>query len=408
VVKGIAPEAHVRVVREDPVRRGLLYAGTETGLYVSWNDGADWQPFQLNMPITPITDLKIQQQHNDLVASTQGRSFWILDDLSPLQQMNGQIAGSPLHVYTPRDAYRMAGGGGSGRQPPNAGSNPPVGAIIDVYLAQVHDTIPVTVEVLDGSSAVIRKYSSDRDAVPDSGSVVKVEEGHNRVSWDLRHQSLTNVPKLYTWGSLRGHRVSPGTYQIRVSQGDASQTVAVNVIRDPRVDATDADFQQQRQFISEVSAELAEIHDGVIRLRDVREQVENVMKRTKEREGGEPIGEAGKQLVTDLTAMEDSLVQKRVVDGQTVINFPSRLRFQYVYLRGAVDGAEGVVTAGARQLHQDLSAKWARFEQQLDELLGPRLAGFNRLVEEHGIPAVIGPQENRGVTTTSTSQRGSR
>jgi photosystem II stability/assembly factor-like uncharacterized protein len=407
IVNGIAPEAHVRVVREDPVRRGLLYAGTEAGLYVSWNDGADWQSLQLNMPLTPITDLKIQRQWNDLVASTQGRSFWVLDDLSPLQQLNQRIARAPVHLFAPRDAYRIAGGGGDFRRPmPDAGKNPPAGVIIDFNLAQVSDSTPVTIEVLDASGAVVRTLSSDRDTAPDSGSVIKVKQGHNRVAWDLRHQTLANVPELYTWGSLRGRRMPPGTYEIRVTQGEMRQTQAVNIIKDPRVEAAPSDFREQERFIARVSADLAEIHDGVIRLRDVREQVENLTKRTKERDGGEAIGEVGTQLVDDLTAMEDSLVQKRVVDGQTVINFPSRLRFQYVYLCGAVDGTEGIVTEGARQLHRDLAARWTRFKQQLDELLGPRVASLNRLAEEHGIPAVIAPMQDRDVTTSSAPQSG--
>lgn len=404
IVKGIAPDAFVRVVREDPKRRGLLYAGTETGLYVSWNDGADWQSLQLGMPITPITDLKIQGQHNDLVAATQGRGFWILDDLSPLQQMNLRIARSPVHLFEPRDAYRMAGGGGFQFPMANAGKNPPAGAIVDVYLTNASDSITVTMDVLDPAGAVIRTYSTDREATTDSSSVIKVKQGHNRLSWDLRYETLENVPKLYTWGSLRGHRVAPGTYQIRVSQGDVSVTVPVSVRRDPRVDATDADFRDQDRFIARVSAELSAIHQGVIRLQQVRAQVEDLMERTKDAAAGKPVGDAGKHLVADLTALEDSLVQKRVADGQTVINFPSRLRFQYVYLRGAVDGAEGIVTDGAKELFGDLSARWARHEAQLEGLLGPRLAGFNQLIAEQGIPAVIVPQPAQRATTTAAPE----
>lgn len=401
IVAGIAPEAHVRVVREDPVRRGLLYAGTETGLYVSWNDGADWQSLQLNMPVTPITDLKIQRQWNDLVASTQGRGFWILDDLSPLQQMGSEIARAPLHLFAPRVTYRMAGGGGARRQIPHVGKNPPQGAIIDFAVASVDDSTPVVVEVMTQSGELIRTFTTRHGEGIDSSAVIEVKRGHNRVPWDLRSETVKNVPGLYTWGNLEGHRVPPGIYQIRVTQGQTSRTESVNVLKDPRIEATDADFQAQALFIAALSTELAEIHDGVVRLRDVREQIENVMQRIEDQEAGEVIGLAGKQLVEDLTALEDSLVQKRVVDGQTVINFPSRLRFQYVYLRRAVDGAEGIVTDGARQLHVDLAAKWTRYERELAELLGSRLANFNRLVEEGRIPAVIAPRQDRGVTTTS-------
>ncbi len=402
IVDGIPNGAFVRVVREDPRRRGLLYAGTETGLYVSWNDGGDWQSLQLNMPITPITDLQVHERDNDLVASTQGRGFWILDDLSPLQQMNLRIARSPMHLFSPRTAYRMVGGGGFQFPASNVGQNPPEGAIIDFYLAGISDSTPVRIEIHRTSGERVRVYSSAKDAEVDSTSRIEVKAGHNRVAWDLRHEAVKNVPELYTWGSLRGHRAAPGVYLVRVVQGETDRADSLRVMKDPRVEASPSDFVDQERFIAGVTAGLAAIHESVIQLRDVREQIEGIMSRTKDHEVGTTIAEAGKPFVDDLTAMEDSLVQKRVADGQTVINFPSRLRFQYVYLRGAVDGTEGIVTEGARALYRDLTAKWSELQSQLAELFGPRLVSFNRLVQESGIPAIIMAPERRETTTSAS------
>ncbi len=388
IVEGITPQAHVRVVREDHVRRGLLYAGTEIGLYVSWDDGDHWQSLQLNMPLTPITDLKIQAQHNDLVAATQGRSFWILDDLSPLQQVNPDIAEAKLHLFAPRPAYRVGGSGGFGGGG-NVGKNPPDGAIIDFYVAEVSDSTPVTLELLDGQGNVIRDYSSFKDA--DSADVLKVKPGHNRVAWNLRHETIENVPGFYVFGSLQGRRVTPGSYEVRLTQGDVTKTASLEVRADPRVAATPAGFREQDQLMVAIDEPLLAIHESVIRLRDVRDQIEGLLDRTADDDGSEEIAEAGKSLVEQLTAMEDSLIQKRTVDGQTVINFPSRLNFHYTYLRGAVDGAEGVVTDGARQMFADLSEQWTRHRSELERLLGSELDGFNRIVREHDVPAIVVP-----------------
>ncbi len=397
VTNGIAEEAHVRVVREDPARRGLLYAGTETGLYVSWDDGDHWQSLQLNMPLTPITDLKIQERDNDLVAATQGRSFWILDDLAPLQQADSRIAEEDLHLFNPHAAYRVAGFGGFGGFGGTVGTNPPAGAVIDLYVAGVSDSTPppVTLEILDGQGAVIRSYSSSKSV--DSVDAMQLKPGHNRVAWNLRHETVENVPGQYVFGTLQGRRVVPGTYEVRLLQGDVTQTASLEVRADPRATTTLAGFREQDDLMVAIGEHLAAIHRGVIRLRDVRDQIEELVDRTADGEGGEAIADAGGPLVEQLSAMEDSLIQKRTVDGQTVINFPSRLNFHYTYLRGAVDGAEGMVTDGSREMFADLSEQWTRHRAELDVLLGPELDEFNRIVSEHGIPAVIVRQAERRI-----------
>lgn len=389
VVEGIAGDAHVRVVREDPVRRGLLYAGTETGPYVSWDDGEHWQSLQLNMPVTPITDLHVQKGHNDLVAATQGRSFWILDDLSPIQQMEPGLAVDALHLFEPRPAYRVAGWGGFGRGG-NLGRNPPQGAIVDVYVANITDSTPVTLTVQDEQGNVIRSYSSSKTA--DSVDLLKLEPGHNRVAWDLRYEAVENVPGFYVFGSLQGRRVVPGLYEVQVSQHDVTLSATVEVRADPRVTTPIDGFREQDELMVAIDDQLSVIHRSVMRIRDVREQVEKLIERVKDGEEKEAVSEEGEIFIEKLSALEDSLIQKRTVDGQTVINFPARLNFHYTYLRGAVEAAEGVVTEGARRMFADLEAQWARHRGTLHRLLGPELDRFNTLVSEQGVPAIILPK----------------
>ncbi len=395
VVTGIAPEAHLRVVREDPLRRGPLYAGTEAGLYVSWDDGNEWQPLQPSMPVTPITDLKVQARDDDLVAATGGRGFWILDDLSPLQRVTDQVVTSELYLFKPRDAYRIVGGGGSGDPLPGVGKNPPVGAVVDFYLSAVSDSSPITLEFLDEAGNVVRSFSSARtdDQEADSTALLKVREGHNRFAWNLRHQAVKNVPGLYVFGTLQGRRAVPGSYAVRITSGQERRTQLLNVLKDPRVDVTDQGFREQDQLVAEISGALLKIHESVIQLRCVKEQVKGLMERFNQIDGAETVYETATGLVDRLDALEDSLVQNRTVDGQTVINFPSRLNFHFTYLMGAVEGAEGIVTAGARQTFQDLKAQWSVLRAELENLLGEELGRLNSLVADGGIPAVVVPRE---------------
>jgi photosystem II stability/assembly factor-like uncharacterized protein len=387
VVNGIAEEHHVRVVREDPVRRGLLYAGTEQGVYVSFDDGANWQSLMLNMPITYITDLIVQPEMNDLVASTGGRSFWILDDLGPLQAASADIAADGVHLYQPRTAYRT-GGGGFGGFGGNVGQNPPQGAIIDFYLAET-DSTDVTLEILDGED-VIRTYTTAFEP-GDRGARLEVEAGMNRTNWDLRHESAVRVPDLYVWGSHNGRKVVPGTYQVRLTAGDEVRTASVDVRKDPRTEATQADFEEQDALMVALTTELNEMHESVVAVMAVDQQIGDVLEQAEEYEGEgvEVVKESGEALSESLEAVKDSIIQERTVDGQTVLNAESRLNLHYIYLRSAVDQAEAGTTRGAHDFYQDLTTRWAVQRAEVDRLLGPELDDFNEAVRESGMPAVI-------------------
>jgi hypothetical protein len=388
LTRGIAEEAFVRVVREDPVRQGLLYAGTETGAYVSFDDGEHWQSLQLNLPVTPITDLKIR--NGDLVAATSGRSFWILDDLSPLRQITDEVADATAHLFTPRSAYRVGGGSSSA---PSLGSNPPAGAAIHFYVAEQPDSeTTVTLDILGGDGSIVRSFSTDPDEASQQ-SGLDTKAGTNRVVWDLRHASAKAVPGLYVWGTLQGRKVVPGTYQARLTVGEWTATERLEVLKDPRVDATPAGFREQDAFIAEVTAELTGIHDAVISIRDVRDQLRAVLDNVTDHSAHDTLASVGNALIERIDEMEDVLVQKRTVDGQTVINFPSKLNFHYIRLRMTADGAEGVVTQGSRDLLADLRAQWVEHRAALDILMTSEIDSFNRLVRDQGVSAIVVPSQ---------------
>ena len=392
IVDGIAPEAWARVVREDPVRRDLLYLGTETGVYVSFNGGQRWTKLQLNLPVTPITDLRVHQ--NDLVASTSGRAFWILDDLSPLQQWTDTTAGTDVRLFTPRPAWRTdARGGGFGGGNPRAGRNAPNGAVIDFWLSKVPEG-DVVVEILRGGTTV-RTFSTRKPdtAAPPSldppPSALTIKAGLNRLTWNVRHEQVVPVPGLYVFGSLQGRQALPGEYQVRLRAGGKTLTESLTVRMDPRVTTPLPELQAQDDFVVRVDERLNDLHRTVIRLRDVRAQIESLMKRTAGTPGGDAIDKSGKALVDKIDVIEEALVQKRVVDGQTVINFPMRLNQFFIYLRGAIDDSNVGTTDGQRDRFGDLSEQWQRHQRAAGTLLGDELTAFNRLVRDRNVPAVV-------------------
>jgi photosystem II stability/assembly factor-like uncharacterized protein len=365
LIDGIPAGSWAHVVREDPVKKNLLYAGTETGVYISFDGGAKWQPLQMNLPVTPVNDLKIHS--DDLVAATSGRAFWILDDLSPLRELNASVAKEPVHLFQPRPAIRANLGAGQGGGPRDAalGKNPPAGAILDFTVAKAGS---VVIEIHDGAGNLVRKISN-----------IAAKPGINRTTWDLRYDSPTLVPGILLFGSLRGRKVVPATYEARLIADGETRTAKVEVKKDPRISATPQQFADQNKLLAEIDGELDDLHKSVNRMRGVRTQVEDLLKRAKD--SGLDLAalqSSGKALIDKLDAEEEALVQKRTVDGQTVINFPTKLAHHLTALHNFVDDAEADVTDGARVRAADLAKIWKERKSEVDSLLGPQLDSFNK------------------------------
>jgi photosystem II stability/assembly factor-like uncharacterized protein len=410
VSDGFADEHFVRVVREDPVRPGLLYAGTEQGVYISFDGGDDWQPLGLNLPRTPITDLQIQRDRNDLVAATGGMGFWVLDDLSALQQLDPE-SDAPVTLYTNRAAYRVAGGGwfGGGN---GTGRNPPAEGIVDFHLAR-EPAGEVRLEIFAGpghpnAGELVRVATSDPDPDAEVEEVrMVVGSGMHRAPWDLRYPDIVEIPDLYVWGSHNGRRVPPGEYTVRLTaeMDEGADPVVLETTKtvrpDPRLDTPVAEYMAQDRLLREIANEVTAMHRGVMELGGVREQVSALVDRIREMEeleAGETLAEMGAALADSLTVVEDSLVQWETYDGQTVLNAPSRLNLQYIYLHEAVDGADDGVGDASRSVFTDLNARWRPLQSRLELLLTESLDRFNRAVEDAGIPPVDPPARRRPVT----------
>ncbi|MEQ9397855.1 MAG: hypothetical protein RJQ04_01680 [Longimicrobiales bacterium] len=394
-VDGIGDEAWVRVVREDPVRRGLLFAGTELGLYVSLDRGATWQPFQRNLPVVPITDLTIRQ--GDLVAATQGRAFWVLDDLSPLRQLAESTVAAGVHLFEPAEAIQADFGGGFGGGGARSGQNPPSGAQIFYSFAEAPEDL-VTLEILGPDGSVVRTLATDPEAAGNDRftELPAPTAGLNRASWDFRTESLPVVEGLVPFGSLQGRILPPGAYTVRLAHAGDTATAPLRVLPDPRRSATQAEYAAQDRFLAQAQEAIRDLYRSVIDLQSVREQVDAVIANTADHPRADTVAAVGGALTERITGWEDQVVQTRQRTFQDVINYLNQLDAQFLALVGSVDGVEPPVTAGARTRLSDLSDEWAGHAATRDVILDEELAAFQRLLESLGIPHVVVPASEGG------------
>jgi photosystem II stability/assembly factor-like uncharacterized protein len=411
----------VRVVREDPVRKGLLFCGTETGLHYSVDEGVRWRPLRLNgpgliddlakpdgevrgaLPVVPITDLVVKD--DDVVVATQGRAFWILDDISPLRQMAPEVAASEAWLFKPAAGSLFGGpaGGGGGR-----GANPPNGAVIYYRLGhEPKDKEEVTLEFLDAQGKLIRKITSKGDPAPEGAPAGGDEEGGfgrgaaarkipakaglNRFAWDLRYAEATRFPGLILWGGgLQGPTVVPGSYQVRLTAGGKSSTQSFEVRKDPRLTTTQADYQKRFDLHLKIRDKLSETHEAIVQIRDVRDQAKAVAERAKQAAAKDTtIAAAAKALTAKLTAIEEALYQTKNKSSQDPLNFPIRLNNKLSNVTGVVDGADAAPTDQSIQVYDDIAGQIDVQLARLKETLATDLASFNRLVREKEVPAVV-------------------
>jgi len=388
------PETHfTRAIREDPERKGLLYVGTEFGLYVSFDDGAHWQSFQNNLPVTPVTDLRVHR--NDLVISTQGRSFWVLDDVTPLHQFTDEVQKADLWLFEPRIAYRSG----------NLGN-----ARINYYIGKMPDG-ELTLDFLDANGDVLRSFSGQpgaerEDLVPQRRSVpeptrISVQEGMNLFEWSLRREALSKPDGVVHWsGNTPGRLVVPASFRVRLSTGEWSQTRTLTVALSPSSSATVAELEQQDRLLVDIAAEIDALFGGLTTVREIKSQANSVLARMDT--AGldvDPVAEAGKALTAKLTEIEEEITQVKSKSGQDPINFPPRIDNQLTNLYGFVASGDFRPTAGAHKRLEDLKPDLADIMTRLHQVIRDELAAFNEQVRKQNLPAVIVAPPSRATTT---------
>ena len=397
IVNGIPETTFARVVREDPERRGLLYAGTETGLYVSFDAGASWQPFQRNLPVVPVTDLAVKLE--DLVVATEGRSFWILDDLTPLRRWTPEMAQATAHLFPLRPVYRLPG---EVSERNDAGRNRPSGAIVNFYLKEKPKAdVPVTLEFLDGTT-VLRTLSSiartTEDELAEKGEEEADEDkplepaaGLNRFVWDLRQSVVSLIMPRYSFGDFPpvGLRVTPGTYTVRLTVGTEKFETPFEVRSNPALKVAPEDLQAQADFLRTVTGDLTTIHNTLRRIKDVKAQVNGLMKRADAIGKGQGLKAAADGLTGKLQAIADELYNPNLKTNQDSLNYLPKLDFQFAGLAGVADTADAKPTAGIVARYTDLKAQLADVMGRTAKIFDTDLAEFNKAVAAAGIPPVI-------------------
>ncbi|HEU4709935.1 MAG TPA: hypothetical protein VFS76_00140 [Pyrinomonadaceae bacterium] len=411
ITNGIPDTAFTRVIREDPNKRGLLYAGTETGMYVSFDNGERWQSLQLNLPVVPITDLAVHKRDKELVVATQGRSFWILDDLPLLHQMmdaGGFNSVSTTQLFQPKDSYRTQGGGGT-PLPPTAtvGKNPPNGVVV-YYSLKAKPTTDLEIEFIDKVDKVIHKFTArlpkpgdtprpgggggggEGGFGPPPAAAPTTDVGLNRFVWDTRHADAVRFPGLILWaGEMRGPKLSPGGYRVRLKVDGQTYTQTFQIKPDQRLSLTNNDYLEQLDLGMKIRDKLSETHNAVIQIREVRRQVEDLLKRVAGQSQFKAVTDAGTALIKNLTAIEETLYQTKNQSNQDPLNYPIRLNNKLAALAGVVQSAEAAPTAQSYEVYTELTAQIDAQLQKLSQVMKTDVAAFNQLVRDQNIPAVV-------------------
>jgi hypothetical protein len=408
ITNGIPETEFTRVIREDPNRRGLLYAGTETGVYISFDDGASWQRFQSNLPICPIHDIVVKD--TDLVAATHGRSFWILDDLSPLHQLADDVADSTFQLFKPRDTvrYKQYGRMFDERNPkPNvnylmtgpvtvaldpvktqmgtykpqfldAGTNPPQGVILHYWLSEAPQG-ELTLTILDGDGNEIRTFTSKQESAPWLPAAV----GANRFLWDLRYPNATDL--LDEEGKLPVNippKAVPGDYQLRLTLDGESQTQTVTLLPDPRLPVTQADLQAQFTLKLAIRDRISQVHEDANRIRRIKRQVDGWTSRD---DASDELKAHGETLSEQLTEIEGVLVN---LDPNGRQRGATALSEKLKTITAMVDEGDYAPSRQMTEVFDTVSAAWEGQHAKLNAAIEQEVATFNELARSSGMSPV--------------------
>jgi len=398
IARGIPGGSFVHVVREDPERRGLLYAGTETGVFVSFDDGESWQPLQLNLPNCSVRDLVVRR--GDLVAGTHGRSFWVLDDLSPLRQLDAKAAASDAWLFAPRAAVRLHPASFQGTPDPKdepTAENPPRGAVVDYYLKSAA-TGAVSIEILDSRGAVVRRYASDDPVEPPDLQKIAVtpnwapppappaaSAGMHRFVWDLRYAAPKGLLRGRGRRAAQGVWAPPGNYGVRVTAGGRALTQPLVVKKDPRVSVSDDDLRRQFELARKIEADRVSVAEALARAADVRRQVKERSAKASGKAAEELAALTADLLAVAGPALDPDEAYDLAGAGPTSL---LRLTVDLARFQGAVESADAAPTPDAVAGFAWRRERVAKGLVDWSEFLASRLPRANRVLEREGLPAL--------------------
>ncbi len=398
ISKGIPMGAYTRVVREDDVRKGLLFAGTETGMYISYNGGAQWQPFQLNLPVAPITDLKIHK--GDVLVATMGRSFWILDDLGLLRQHSGTDEG--FKIYTPEDA--IIGNWGSELNATNAefkgtstftGVNPANGVVVYYHLPKLPDSVHVTLEIRDAAGDLVRSLTSKPDDAfqsyaggPDPEPVLGKAKGLNRFVWDMRYPTMAGAPTAYLEGSFRGHKAVPGTYTLTLKYGLQQTKAECKILPNPLYNVTAGEYEDYHRFMRGMEQTLNDMHSKLNKLYKTREQLEALLADLGADSKLASLKKTGAALVQKMKTWDEEMIQRKSKAYDDVDNFENKFTANFLFLINQTESDLPRVNKPNRDRHEELMKEWEKLNARALEMIEKDVPAFSRQLWDAGIGPV--------------------
>ena len=380
ITNGIPAEHFTRVVRADPNQKGLLYAGTEAGMYISFDDGNSWKPFQMNLPTVPITDLAIKE--NNLIAATQGRSFWMIDDLTPLHQLSAANNKSDYLLYKPMDSYRM--GGGNEKTSKTAGTNHPGGVLVNYFVRDTAKTDTISISFHESDGDLIKRYST-HPVKKEKEEKLEIRPGFNTMNWDMKYNGAKTVDGMILWwATTNGPTAIPDSYTVKMQVNGNESTQDFNIVADPRAKASQSDYQAQFDFLLKVRDKLTETHEGIINIRKAKEQISDVM----EKADHEEISMLGKAIIKDMSEIEKALYQTKNESRQDPLNFPIRLNNKLGHLASLSGVGNYRPTDSASGFYNEVSSRIDEQLKMLNEILDTRIDEFNQKVKEAEVDAV--------------------
>ena len=394
---GIPDGAFTRVVREDEQRKDLLFAGTEAGLYISWNGGKKWHPFQLNLPITPILDMIIR--HDDVIIATSGRSFWVLDDLGLLRQHEENKA--EFKLYQPEDGILVNGGSQLDGNNPNfkgthplRGVNPASGIVMYYHLPKLPDSVDIEMEIFDAKGNLVNTFSSKKDPKfkrwdggPPAEPVLSKKKGLNRFVWNMRHSTMPGVPNVYIEANFRGHKASPGAYVAVLKNGTEEQKTTFQIKPNPLY-PKDLNYPEYHQMMSEMEAKVFDMHHMVNNLYQKKNQIKALLGNLGEDAKYAEIKSKGQTLIQEIESWDGEMVQRKSKAYDDVENFPNKFTANYLFLIKQTSSAIPRVNQPSRDRRAELDQEWEKLKAKGKILMEEAIPAFNEMLWKAGIGGI--------------------
>ena len=378
---GIDVNHYTRVVRADPVREGLLYAGTEWGMYLSYDDGRSWSSFQLNLPIVSIRDLHIRD--HALIAATHGRSFWMIDDLGPVRQLTKEVAAKGFHLFQPKPAYRMAQEAGGNFNPKTEGENHPNGVMFHYFIRPEYQDSLMLLEILEKDGSMVQSYSS---SAKDKKKRLTIESTGNRHLWNLRYDGFKEFAGMVLYSSPNlGPKAIPGEYVARLIVGKDTSTQILHIVKDPRLPNTETDYKKQLEFLLSTRDKVSEAHQAIIDIRKIKDDLDYINNKIKDEAENEALKVEIANVKARLEKIENNIHQTKNKSSQDALNYGIRINNRLAFLMADQQRGDFPPTDQAIEVRQEITGELDAQLIELDSIIAKDLPALSQKIQESGI-----------------------